>query len=160
MERGHQDTVQALITPPVQKHTIGVQPSGEFETLLDAAVVSYNEGKRVEAVDHLKKGVLSIWDDVPLTIKNVWLVEDMKTYETRKNNTFGSGEKMHFVAHLVGYQMKPFGDSYSVNITTDVYFLREGEILAGQQNFGKFELISPIQKTDFQLDNNLGYPYP
>jgi outer membrane protein OmpA-like peptidoglycan-associated protein len=152
VEMGLQDTAQALITPPVQKHTTGVQPSGELETLLDAAVVSYNEGKRVEAVDHLKKGVLSIWDDVPLTIKNVWLVEDMKTYETRKNNTFGSGEKMHFVAHLVGYQMKPFGDSYSVNITTDVYFLREGEILAGQQNFGKFELISPIRKTDFQLE--------
>jgi outer membrane protein OmpA-like peptidoglycan-associated protein len=152
VEMGLQDTAQALITPPVQKHTTGVQPSGELETLLDAAVVSYNEGKRVEAVDHLKKGVLSIWDDVPLTIKNVWLVEDMKTYETRKNNTFGSGEKMHFVAHLVGYKMKPFGDSYSVNITTDVYFLREGEILAGQQNFGKFELISPIRKTDFQLE--------
>ncbi len=152
VEMGSQNTVQAFITPPVQKHTTGGQPSSEFEALLDAAVVSYKEGDRVEAVDNLKKGVLSIWDEVPLTIKNVRLVEDMKTYETRKNSTFGSGEKMYFIAHLVGYKMKPVGDSYSINITTDVYFLREGEILAGQQNFGKFELISPIQKTDFQLE--------
>ena len=119
---------------------------------MDAAIVSYREGDEVEAVDHLKKGVLSIWDEVPLTIKNVRLVEDMKTYVTRKNNTFGSGEKMHIVAHIFGYKIKPVGDSYSINATTDVYFLREGEILAGQQNFGKFELISPIQKTEFQLN--------
>ncbi len=152
VEMGSQDAVQTLIPSSVQKHTAGVQPGSEFETLLDAAIVSFREGDTVEAVDNLRIGVLSIWDEVPLTIKNVRLVEDMKIYETRKNNTFGSGEKMHFIAHLVGYKMKPVGDSYSINITTDVYFLREGEILAGQQNFGKFELISPMQKTDFQLE--------
>jgi outer membrane protein OmpA-like peptidoglycan-associated protein len=152
VEMGSRDTGQALITSSVQKPTAGVQPSSEFEALLDAAMVSYREDDKVEAVDNLKMGVLSIWDEVPLTIKNVRLVEEMTTYETRKNNTFGSGEKMHIIAHIFGYKMKPVGDSYSINITTDVYFLREGEILAGQQNFGKFELISPTQKTEFQLE--------
>jgi OmpA-OmpF porin, OOP family len=152
VEMVSQNTGQALITSPVQKHTSGVTPSGEFEALLDAAVVSYREGNTVEAVDNLELGVLSIWDEVPLTVKNLKLVEDMKTYETRPNNTFGSGEKMHFIVHLVGYKMKPVGDSYSINITTDVYFLRNGEILTGKQDFGKFEFISPIQKTEFQLE--------
>lgn len=152
VDMGSQATGQASFTSPVQKHTTAVQPSSEFKALLDAAIVSYSEGDKVEAVDNLKMGVLSIWDEVPLTIKNVRLVEDMKTYVTRQNNTFGSGEKMHLVAHLFGYKMKPVGDSYSINITTDVYFLRNGEILAGQQDFGKFELISPVQKTDFQLE--------
>jgi OOP family OmpA-OmpF porin len=152
VEMGSQNTAKALIVSPVPKRAAGVQPSSEFEALLDAATVSYRNGDTVEAVDNLKMGVLSIWDKVPLTIKNVRLVEDMKTYVTRRNNTFGSGEKMHILAHILGHKMKPVEGSYSINLTTDVYFLREGEILAGQQNFGKFELISPIQKTEFQLE--------
>jgi outer membrane protein OmpA-like peptidoglycan-associated protein len=152
VEMVSQEAVQTLITPPTQKNATEVQPSGEFEALLDAAAVSYREGDTVEAIDNLKMGVLSIWDEVPLTIKNARLVEDMKTYATRKNNAFGSGEKMHIVAHIFGYKLKPVGDSYSINIKTDVYFLRNGEILTGKQDFGKFEFISPIQKTEFQLE--------
>jgi hypothetical protein len=33
-----------------------------------------------------------------------------------------------------------------------VYFLQEGEVLAGQQNFGKFDLVSPMPNTEFRLD--------
>jgi outer membrane protein OmpA-like peptidoglycan-associated protein len=152
VEMGSQDTGQAFVTSPVQQHTAGDRPSAKLETLLDAAMVSYREGDTIEAVNNLKKGTLSIWDEVPLTIKNARLVEDMKTYATRKDNAFGSGEKMHILANVFGYKMKPLGDSFSINISTDVYFLREGEILAGQQDFGKFELISPMQKTEFQLE--------
>jgi hypothetical protein len=89
---------------------------------------------------------------VPLTIKNVRIVEDTETYVTRKNNIFGSGEKMHFNAQMFGYKQKRVGGAFSINITTDVYFLRDGEILAGQQNFGKFDIISPTRNTEFRLD--------
>ena len=48
--------------------------------------------------------------------------------------------------------MERVGGAYSINITTDVYFLRQGEILTGQQDFGKFELIIPLPNTSFRLD--------
>jgi hypothetical protein len=126
--------------------------SGSLPLLLKEAEKSYLSGNKLEAVEKLKQAILNIWNEVPLTIKNVRLVEDTKTYVTRKSNTFGSGEKIHVNAQIYGYELKRFGGAYSINISTDVYFLQGGEILAGQQNFGKFDLISPMPNTEFRLD--------
>lgn len=120
--------------------------------LLKEAERSYLGGNKLDAVEKLTEAILDIWNAVPLTVKNVWIVEDTETYVTRENNVFGSGEKMHFSTQLFGYKMKRVGGTYSMNITTDVYFLREGEILTGQQDFGKFELITPLPNTSFRLD--------
>lgn len=126
--------------------------SGSFQSLLKQAEKAYFDGKKLEAVEKMKLAVLDIWNEVPLTVKNVRLVEDTKTYVPRKNNIFGSGEKMHFNAQMFGYKLKRVGGAYAINITTDVYFLRDGEILTGQQNFGKFEIISPLPNTEFRID--------
>lgn len=126
--------------------------SGSFPLMLREAEKSYLDGKKLEAVEQLKQAVLDIWNEVPLTIKNARLVEDTETYVTRKNNAFGSGEKIHINAQIFGYELKRVGEAYSINITTDVYFLQGGEILAGQQNFGKFKFISPMPNTEFRLD--------
>ena len=129
--------------------------SGSFQLLLKEAEKSYNGGNKLEAVEKLKQAVLGIWDEVPLTVKNVRLVEDTKTYVIRKNKAFGSGEKIHINAQIFGYELKRVGEAYSINLTTDVYFLQGGEILTGQQNFGKFEFISPTPNTEFRM--NLTY---
>jgi hypothetical protein len=126
--------------------------SGSFALLLKDAEKSYLDGNNLEAVEKLKQAVIDIWNQVPLTVKNVRFVEDTKTYVTRKNNIFGSGEKIHINGQIFGYKLNRVGEAYSINITTDMYFLQGDEILAGQQDFGKFNFISPIPSTEFRLD--------
>jgi hypothetical protein len=126
--------------------------SGSFSLLLKEAEKSYLSGNKLETVEKLKETILTIWNEVPLSIKNVRIVEDTKTYATRKDNTFRSGEKIHINAQIFGYKLKQVGEAYSINLVTDVYFLQKGEVLTGQQNFGKFEFISPIPNTEFRMD--------
>jgi hypothetical protein len=78
-------------------------------SLLKEAEKSYLSGNKLETVEKLKQAILNIWNEVPLTIKNVRLVEDTKTYVTRKSNNFGSGEKIHVNAQIFGYQLKRVG---------------------------------------------------
>ena len=150
------ETVPAITKPAPSDSVTSAKSSatatGSFQALLKQAEKAYVGGNKLESVEKLKQAVLDIWDEVPLTVKNVRLVEDTKTYVTRKNNIFGSGEKMHFNSQIFGYKLKPVGGGYAIDITTDVYFLREGEILVGQQDFGKFEIISPLPNTEFRLD--------
>ena len=66
--------------------------SSEFAALIDEADKSYRKGSRIEAAENLKKAVLSIWDEIPLTVRNVRLVLDTKNYATKKNNVYRKGE--------------------------------------------------------------------
>jgi hypothetical protein len=101
----------------------------------------------------LKKALLSIWEEVPLTAGNIRLVLDTKDYTTKKNNVYRKGEPIYITAQIFGYQLKKVGDSYHINITTDFLVLDDaGKILGGQQEVLKFDDISPIPITDFSLD--------
>jgi len=47
--------------------------SSDFAALIDAADKSYRTGSRIETVENLKKAVLSIWDEIPLTVRKIRL---------------------------------------------------------------------------------------
>lgn len=128
-------------------------PTGEFFALVDAADKSYRTGNRIETVENLKKAVLSIWDEVPLTAGNIRLVSDTKNYAIKRNNIYRKGEPIYITAQIFGHQLKKVGDSYHINITTDFLVLDDaGKILGGQKEVLKFNDISPIPVTDFSLD--------
>lgn len=128
-------------------------PDSEFAALIDAADKSYRTGNGVETVENLKKAVLSIWDEVPLTARNVRLVSDTKNYATKKNNVYRKGELIYITSQIFGHKLKKVGDSYHINITTDFLVSDDaGKILGGQQEVLKFDNISPIPVTDFSLD--------
>ena len=128
-------------------------PTSEFSALVDAAGKSYKTGNRIETVENLKKAVLSIWDEVPLSAGNIRLVSDTKNYTTKKNNVYRKGEPIYITAQIFGHKLKKVGDSYHINITTDFLVLDDaGKILGGQQEVLKFNNISPIPITDFSLD--------
>ncbi|MFC1884483.1 hypothetical protein ACFL2O_06920 [Thermodesulfobacteriota bacterium] len=136
---------------PVIKPAPG-SASASFPSMLKEAEELYLEGKKFEAVKKAKEAVLHIWNEIPLTVEDVRIVKDQKQYVPRQNNSFGSGEKIYITAEIFGYVLKRFGGAYSINISTDVYFIQGGNVIAGQQNFGKFELITPIPSTEFRLD--------
>lgn len=133
-------------------HSPAETVSHAFPSLVREAEKAYLTGNKLAAIEKTKEAVLTIWNEVPLTVKNIRLVENTKTYVTRKNNRFNPGEEIHVNAEIFGYTLKRVGEAYSINISTDVYFMQGGEILAGQQNFGTFEIVSPMANTEFRLD--------
>lgn len=139
-------------TDVMQKQVTDVQYD-ELETLLNAARLSYRKGNKVEAVQNLKMGILSIWDELPLTVKNIRLVTDTTNYASRKNNVFRKGEPIFITSQIFGHKFKKVGDCYRINITTDFLVLDDaGKVLGGQKDVMKFDNISPIPMTDFSLD--------
>lgn len=152
VEMGSQVTGQVIMTSPVQKQATAV-PDGKFSALLDAASLSYGEGNKVEAVQNLKMGVLSIWDELPLTAKNIRLVSDTTNYTSRKNNVFRKGEPIYITSQIFGHKLEKVGDGYKTSITTDFLVIENsGNVLGGQQNVYSLDHISPIPITDFSLD--------
>jgi len=127
--------------------------AGNFDSLVEQAKTDYNNGNNLQAVQNLKESVLSIWDKVPLTVTNARLVIDTKNYDTRASNIYRSGEPMLIFAQLIGYKLKPVGEMYDISIVTDFYVSdKEGKVLGGLQEFGKFNITSPLPVTDFRLD--------
>ena len=97
----------------------------DFNRLINSAQKSNNVGDRIEAVEYLKKAILSIWDDVPLTARNIRLVSDLKNYTSKKNNVYRKGETICLTSQIFGHRLKKHGDSYEINITTDFLVLDE-----------------------------------
>ena len=152
VEMGSRGTGQVIMTSPVEKHATKV-PDAKFSALLDAASLSYGEGSKVEAVQNLKMGVLSIWDELPLTVKNIRLVSDTTNYTSRKNNVFRKGEPIYITSQIFGHKLEKVGDGYKTSITTDFLVIENnGNVLGGQQNVLSLDHISPIPVTDFSLD--------
>ena len=152
MASGMNATGQVIMTSPVEKHATKV-PDAKFSALLDAASLSYGEGSKVEAVQNLKMGVLSIWDELPLTVKNIRLVSDPTNYTSRKNNVFRKGEPIYITSQIFGHKLEKVGDGYKTSITTDFLVIENnGNVLGGQQNVLLLDHISPIPVTDFSLD--------
>ena len=145
-------TGQVGIKPSEDKQPSNVSDT-DFAALLDAAEKSNSMGDRIGAVENLKKAILSIWDDVPLTATNIRLVSDLKNYTSKKDNVYREGETICVSCQLLGYTLKRVGDSYQINITTDFLVLDEtGKVLGGQQDVYKFDHTSPIPNTEFSLD--------
>jgi len=131
----------------------GIVQAADFNGMVDQAKANYQAGKKVEAVERLKDAVLAIWDEVPLTVRNVRLVTDQEKYATRPNDVYRSGEKIYIACQLLGYKMKKAGDAYAIDVVTDFLVLDEaGKVLGGVQEFGTFSLVSFIPTTDFRLD--------
>ena len=132
VEMGSQDAGHVLTASPVEKRATEV-PLGEFAALLDAASLSYREGNTVDAVYNLKMGILAIWDELPLTVKNIRLLSDTTNYTSRKNNVFRKNEPIYITSQIFGHRLVKVGDGYKVNITTDFLVIDDtGNVLGGQ----------------------------
>ena len=128
-------------------------PEKTFASLTTKAVKHNRAGRKVEAVSALRDAIFSIWDEVPLEVRNVRLISDPEKYTQKKDNIFSQNEPIYITSQIYGHSMKREGDSYHINIYTDFMVLTlEGEILAGRENAFRFDNISPFPKFDFSLD--------
>ena len=125
----------------------------ELRALCKAAEDAYVSGEKFSAVDALKKAMSTVTRELPLTARNVRLVEDTTHYKTRKNNRYGAGEPIRISCLLTGYGFKREGDNFSIDITTDFLVLAEdGKVLGSQENAYYFSHTSPGPTPEFPMD--------
>lgn len=133
--------------------SIGVARAEGFGSLVDEAKAAYENGAKADAAMKLKESLLSIWDEIPLSVRDARLVSDLKTYSTRNNNVYDPGETIYITSRLLGYKLKKVGEVYKINVVTDFFVAGEdGTVLGGQKKFADFGLDSPLPVTDFRLD--------
>lgn len=127
--------------------------AGGFDSLVNEAKKSQSAGDALKSVVKLKEAILSIWNEVPLTVRNVRLVTDTENYTPKDSNIYAPGEHIYIILELLGYKIKKIGNLYNVNIATDLYVLdEEDNIIAGKQGFIKFNIKTYIPNTEFKLD--------
>ena len=100
------------------------------------------------------------WDATPLTFRKTLFVTGIDAfgvYTEKQGAVFAPGEELVVYAEPVGYGYKTnadgtyaFGFNFDLVVKTDT-----GEVVAGQDNFATFELVSKAQNREFLVSLTL-----
>jgi hypothetical protein len=121
--------------------------AGELEDLGRVAEKQANAGEHTEAVDTLRRAIDTVIAKGPLVLRRVQFITEpprgFGIYQPRANNVFRPGESLIVYAEPVGVAWKAEGGVKRTLIVTDFDVrTRDGKILGGQKEFGKFEFNS------------------
>ena len=125
----------------------------DFSSSMENALEAYEAENNVDALKSLRQSILSMWDNIPLTVFDAELVTNHAEYVPKDSNVYSSGQPIYIVCQVVGYNIKKTGNLNHINIATDLHVLdEEGNILMSQKNFGSFDHASPFPNTEFKMD--------
>jgi hypothetical protein len=111
----------------------------------------------LEQYDAARASLLAVWDGLPLTARNVTLIEEAAPaygdYTPHKGNSYAANAPIHVYAEVVGYGWKDNGDgTLSELLDADLNLLdKSGALLAQQAGF----LNVDIQSRNKQLETYL-----
>lgn len=107
-------------------------------------------GHSLAAVETLREAVRKAALSGPLVFRHALFTAEAAKgfgiYNPRKDNVFKRGEPLLAYVEPVGFGWRPEGDLYTALLTAD-YEIRspQGQILAGQREFGRFAFTSRDQ---------------
>jgi hypothetical protein len=111
-------------------------------------------GNFAGALATLNGALAVVWDQSPLKINKALLVasdpQGFGIYDLRDNNRYKSGEPIVLYAEPSGFAYGRDGELYLINMALDFEIKgSNGETLASQQNFSKWELRSRVPNKEF-----------
>lgn len=117
----------------------------------------------LNAYDAAHQALVSIFEDLPLSVRNVTLTEAPATgygnYTPRDSSDFKPGEKIHVYVEVLGYGWKDNGDgTLSEVLDADLNLLdAQGTTVASQQHFLTADITSrqKLLETFLTLDATL-----
>jgi hypothetical protein len=123
--------------------------AGELADLGRQAEKQANSGEHTEAVDTLRRAMDVVMAKGPLVLRRVQFITEppraFGVYQPRASNVFRPGESLIVYAEPVGVGWKAEGGISRMLIVTDFDVrTRDGKILGGQKEFGKFEFSSRV----------------
>lgn len=111
------------------------------------------------AYQAVRAALLSIWNDLPLTIRNVSLTEGVPAgyadYVAHDGNSYHAGETIHVYAEVLGYGWRDNGDgTYSRLLDADLALLdANGTTVASKPQF----LTGDVRAREKLLESDLAF---
>ena len=134
---------------PLPGHA-GVQ---DAKALTQEALGAMDAGDPLEAVLKLKAASLALWDDVPLTVTDVRLLQTAGDLAPRSDNVYTQDEDIVMTTRLVGYGLGQEDASYRIELVADFMVQTpDGTVLGGKQEFLRHSQVVPLPVLDFRLD--------
>jgi hypothetical protein len=123
----------------------------------DALGLSAVHAQSVEEVDRRHAALIEAWEKTPLTIRRALFIDGeprgFGLYQERGSKEFKRGEKVVAYAEPVGYGWKDAGKGmFELGFVVDfVIKTRDGEILAGKENFMRIATESHTRNLEFMV---------
>ena len=129
--------------------------AGVVDTMAQASA-EYSSGNFVEGVNLLRKSMEEMWNEVPLTVLNVTFVTEQPQaygmYTPRPSDVYEAVEPIILYCEPIGYTIKRSGGENIFSLAADFSVVDAGgEVLGGQENFGKWEMKSRAFNTEFMM---------
>ena len=111
----------------------------------------------LEEVDKRQAAVIEAWQKTPLTIRRALFIEGeprgFGLYRERSTKDFKPGEKVVVYAEPVGYGWKDAGNGmFELGFIVDFLIKsKEGEVLAGKENFMRIATESHTRNMEFMV---------
>lgn len=119
---------------------------------LSAPVVAQSN---LATYDAVREGLIAVWDDMGLTVRNATLTEGEAAgfgqYQNRTSHAFAAGETIHVYAEVLGYQSAPTANgNYVRDLEADLALVDASGVVRGTQpRFYRSETVSrtPLLET-------------
>jgi len=127
--------------------------AGEAEAALKA-------GKGSEALGLMREALFSVWNDVPMAIPTATYVtapaDGYGIYTARDGNAFAAGEPLLIYLEPIGFDWKQQDGLFTSLLTVDFDLTSpDGNVLAGQKGFGRFDFKSHVPNTEYMANLTL-----
>jgi hypothetical protein len=138
---------------------IGIGSSGwsaDPANLMGQAGSRYSAGEYVQSINLLRQAVQEIWNQAPLAVQNVHFITDPPDgygmYTPKNSDVFNGVDPILIYCEPLGYTVNKKGDEYHFSLSADFAVLSEdGQMLGGQQDFGKWEMASRTFNSEFMM---------
>jgi hypothetical protein len=127
--------------------------AGEAETALEA-------GKGVDAITLLREALFEVWKEAPMAIQTATYVtapaDGYGIYTARDGSAFAANEPLLIYLEPVGFDWIQMDGLYTSLLTVDFDLTSpDGNVLAGQKGFGRFDFKSHVPNTEYMANLTL-----
>jgi len=151
---------RAIVGVALLLGSFGLAAAGPVQDKAGEAEAALSGGKGVEAIVLMRDALNEVWKEAPLAIPTATYVtapaDGYGIYTVREDNAFAAGEPLLIYLEPVGFDWVPQGGLYTSLLTVDFDLTSpDGNVLAGQKGFGRFEFKSHEQNTEYMANLTL-----
>ena len=138
----------------------GIAIAGPLQDKADEAEAALNEGKGGEAVTLMREALFRVWKEAPMALPTATFVtapaDGFGIYTARDGNVFAVGEPLLIYLEPIGFDWKQQESLYTSLLTVDFDLTSpDGNVLAGQKGFGRFDFKSHVPNTEYMANLTL-----
>jgi hypothetical protein len=136
-----------------------ISDAQDFSKFCAEAQSFMEKNQPLPALESLRNASKEVWLHTPFQIGTAVLVQDeasgFGTYVAKPNNVYKSGDVIRLYLEPIGFTQTQKDNQYVIGLAVDFTIGRQdGTVIAGKENFGKWELKSHRFTTQFSMNLN------